>query len=259
MTHVLLTNDDGIDAPGLAALERCARRLFDRVTVVAPATEQSGVGQGITLEEPLRLIPCGESRYAVTGTPTDCVIIAMGTILAEDPPDLVLSGVNRGPNLGRDVFYSGTVAGARQALFHEIPAVALSLVGRLGYPFETYEPAIQHVLEGVADERWDPEYLLNVNIPVCEDADAPPGLCGIPGLKGVRITRLGERFYDNEVIVRQDPRDRDYMWIGGSWPTMLDRPGTDCNAMRDGYISITPVGLELTQNDALSAWTHLEG
>jgi 5'-nucleotidase len=258
MTHVLLTNDDGIDAPGLALLERCARRLFDEVTVVAPCQEQSGVGQGITLETPLRRIPCGESRYAVTGTPTDCVIVAMGTLFPDRPPDLVLSGVNRGPNLGRDVFYSGTVAGAREALFHGIPSVALSLVGRNGYPFERYEGAVDHVLESIAQSRWKPDHLLNVNIPVCEDEAAAPGLRGIPGLKGVRVTRLGERFYNNEVIVRQDPRDRDYMWIGGSWPTMVDRPGTDCNAMRDGYISVTPVGLELTQDDALSAWAHLE-
>ena len=97
-----------------------------------------------------------------------------------------------------------------------------------------------------------------MNIPVCDDHNAAPGLCGIPGLKGVRVTCLGERFYNNEVIVRKDPRDREYMWIGGAWPTMVDRPGTDCNAMGDGYISVTPVGLDLTQRDALGVWSHLE-
>lgn len=232
--------------------------MFDRVTVVAPDRNRSGVGQGLTLEEPLRRTPRGEGRYAVSGTPTDCVIVAMGTVFKESPPDFVLSGVNRGPNLGRDVFYSGTVAAAREGLFYKIPSVALSLVGRDEFPFERSEPAIEYVLKQIVARPWRSRYLLNVNIPVAKESGSLPGLCGVDGVRGVRITNLGERFYNNELIIRHDPRQGEYIWLGGEWPTLVDSPGTDCNAVSDGFISITPVGVELTHRDALDAWTDLE-
>ena len=194
----------------------------------------------------------------MSGTPTDCVIVAMGTVFKDSPPDFVLSGVNRGPNLGRDVFYSGTVAAAREGLFHNIPSVSLSLVGRKEFPFERSEPVIEHVLEQIVARPWSSDYLLNVNIPSLEESKGVAGLCGIHGLKGVRITSLGERFYNNELIIRHDPRQGEYIWIGGEWPTMIDRPGTDCNAVGNGFISITPVGVEMTHRGALDAWTDLE-
>lgn len=232
--------------------------MFDQVTVIAPDRNRSGIGQGLTLEEPLRRRARGPDRYSVSGTPTDCVIVAMGTVFKDSPPDFVLSGINRGPNLGRDVFYSGTVAAAREGLFHKIPSVALSLVGRNTFPFERSEPAIEHVLKGIVARPWDGDYLLNVNIPAVDESDGEPGLCGIRGLRGVRVTDLGERFYNNELVIRHDPRQGEYIWLGGEWPTMVDRTGTDCSAVTDGYISITPVGVELTHRGALDAWANLE-
>ncbi|MBD91122.1 MAG: 5'/3'-nucleotidase SurE [Deltaproteobacteria bacterium] len=258
MTHVLLTNDDGISAPGLASLERCARRLFDRVTVVAPDKNRSGVGQGLTLEDPLRCVPAGEDRYALSGTPTDCVIVAMNKMFRDQRPDFVLSGVNRGPNLGRDVFYSGTVAAAREGLFHQVPSVALSLAGDARFPFEALEPAVERVLEVLVGREWGDGYLMNVNIPVPPATPVGAGWSGVPGIKGMQVTSLGERFYNNELIVREDPRGGEYIWLGGAWPTLLDRPGTDCNAVREGYISLTPVGVELTERAALDHWSDLE-
>ena len=212
----------------------------------------------MTVEDPMRRVKVGEDRYALSGTPADCVIVAMGTVFKDSPPDFVLSGINRGPNLGRDVFYSGTVAGAREGLFHKIPSVALSLVGRGEFPFEASEPVIEHVLGRILANPWSGDYLLNVNIPSLEAQDAPPGLCGVPGVRGVRVTDLGERFYNNELVIREDPRGGEYIWLGGAWPTMLDRPGTDCEAVGDGYVSITPVGLELTEHGAMEAWNDLE-
>lgn len=250
--RVLITNDDGYDAPGLKLLTRVARELFDDVTVVAPDNEMSGVGMALTLHGPLRLIERGPREYSVTGTPVDCMIVALGTVFADEPPELVLSGVNRGPNLGYDVYYSGTVAAAREALINNIPAIGLSLAGRRHFPFDEIAPALREVLDWASTRARSTDWLLNVNIPA-PDAEAEPGFAGVPGIRGLRATTLGHRFYSNELIVRQDPRGRDYLWIGGSFPKMADVDGSDCNAVRDGYISVTPVELDTTARDAVAS------
>ena len=255
MSAVLLVNDDGIDAEGLTLLERCAKAVFDDVYVVAPASEQSGVGMGLTLHNPMRFQAKGERRWSVTGTPVDCMIAAFCHLLADVKIDLVLSGINRGANLGHDVYYSGTAAGAREALMRGVPAVALSLAGRKRYPFEDYTELVTHILKWVRSAPQPAQGMLNINIPSAEVSTLGPELTfhGAPAIRGVRSTRLGERSYDNALDLRKDPRGHEYFWIGGSFPDMGDAPGTDCRALMDGYISITPIKLDTTDHTAIDA------
>ncbi|MEE2779030.1 MAG: 5'/3'-nucleotidase SurE [Myxococcota bacterium] len=261
MQRVLITNDDGVWAPGLELLRECACEVFDEVVVVAPSSEMSGVSQGLTLHDPLRLREVTPGVWRVNGTPADCVIVAMGSVCADAPPDLVLSGINRGPNLGRDVYYSGTVAGAREGRFQGAPAVALSLVGRDTYPFESVRGVVLHLLNQIRQKGLAPETLLNVNIPVPDAELAARGasFAGVSGIAGVDWTRLGRHTYDNSLIIREDPRGRPYMWIGGQYPELENRPGTDCHAIRSGRVSVTPIGVELTDEPALKqlqeTWT----
>lgn len=257
MSLALVTNDDGVHAPGLRVLAACARALFDRVVVVAPAGEMSGAGQSITLHAPLRYSEIEEDVYAVSGTPVDCVLVALAHVLADTPPDIVLSGVNRGPNLGHDVYYSGTVAAAREGVIQGLPAVAFSLVGERRYPFADIAPIVTRILRWTGARPADHEHLLNVNIP-CPEPGAAAGLDGVPGVRGLRVTRLGRRFYANEMVVRDDPRGKPYLWIGGAHPEMQDVVGSDCNAVRDGFVSVTPVGIDATAHEALAGLLPLE-
>jgi 5'-nucleotidase len=250
--RVLITNDDGIDSEGIAVLSDCAREVFDEVITVAPSAEQSGVSQAISLHRPLRLIRHREDTYSVDGTPVDSVFIALGHLLKDRRPDLVLSGINHGPNVGYDIYYSGTVGAAREALIHGIPSVALSLSARPPQPFAELRPAITDVLRRVRAHGVPPQTLLNVNFPPPRP-DKEPGWLGLPGVLGVRATTLGKRFYGNEVVFREDPRGRAYFWIGGAWPRIEHVEGTDCEAVRQGYISVTPVGLDVTSHDDMSA------
>ena len=242
-------------------LEACARAYFDRVTVIAPDEEQSGVGMGLTLRRPLRVIEVDEGRYAVDGTPTDCAMAGIDLLLKDDLPDLVLSGVNRGPNLGHDTYYSGTVAAARQAAFSGIPAVAISLAGRRQFEFDRFMPVLAHLLEAVLDEPLQAGSLLNINIPTGEHSDAARegSFLGVQGVRGIRATRIGERSYDNAFIEAKDPRGQPYYWIGGSFPALGDLPGTDCQAILDGYVSVTPLTLDATAHGQVDAahkrWT----
>ncbi|MDP6943706.1 MAG: 5'/3'-nucleotidase SurE [Myxococcota bacterium] len=262
MTRVLLVNDDGIEAAGLALLERCAHAVFDEVFVVAPASEQSGVGMGLTLHDPMRFTPRGEGRWAVTGTPVDCMITAFSHLLEDRRPDLVLSGVNRGANLGHDVYYSGTAAGAREGLMRGVPSAALSLAGQGTYPFDVYDGVVEHLLRWLAVRPPTPAHMLNINIPTPEVSTGAEHelFHGAPALRGVQFTRLGDRSYDNQLILREDPRGLSYFWIGGEFPEMGDAPGTDCRALRDGYVSITPVRLDATHHEAIDEvaqqWNH---
>ena len=253
MASVLLVNDDGIHAPGLALLESCAREVFEHVYVVAPAQEKSGVGMGITLHDPLRFTGHGEGRWSVTGTPVDCMIAAFCHLVADKEIDMVLSGVNRGANLGHDVYYSGTAAGAREALMRGVPALALSLAGRRSYPFEAYKGLVTELLRWAKTKPASPHHFLNINIPAAEVSSASPmeTLFGAPALRGVRATRLGERSYDNALEIRKDPRGQTYFWIGGSFPDMGDAQGSDCRALSDGYVSITPIQLDTTDHSAI--------
>lgn len=250
--RVLITNDDGIHARGIAMLAECAREVFEEVVTVAPETEQSGVSQALSLHRPLRLHSYGDDRHSVDGTPVDSVFVALAHVLKDRRPDLVLSGINHGPNVGYDIYYSGTVGGAREGLIHGIPAVALSLSARPPLPFDEVRPVVLEVLRRVRLAGLPSDTLLNVNVPAPR-ADAPPGWLGIPGLKGLKTTNLGKRYYGNEIVYREDPRGRPYFWIGGAWPRIDHVEDTDCEAVRQGWVSVTPLGLDATHHVALGA------
>jgi 5'-nucleotidase len=246
--RILLTNDDGVHARGLAVLERIARAFSDDVWVVAPWEEQSGKGRSLTLSTPVRLRELGPKRFAVTGTPTDAVMIALAKLMPGEWPDLVLSGVNRGANLGEDVSYSGTVAGAMEGAFAGIRSIALSQrYERHGMgdavPFEAAEAWGERVLRPLLALEMAPRTLLNVNFPpVAADA-----------VKGVRVVRQGLRDYGRLAVEdRTDPRGFPYMWLSMGRKPHEPEPDTDLAAAADGYVSVTPLHLDLTHAPSLA-------
>lgn len=246
--RILITNDDGIDNEGLRALEETASS-HGEVWVVAPDRDRSGISHAITLSRPLRIREVGARRFACDGgTPTDCVYLALHHVMKSCKPDLVLSGINPGPNLGWDVLYSGTAAGAREAVLQGIPALAVSLVsGGRGYPFHEIGDHVDGLVRRFI-ESPPPEFVFyNANLPNPR----------VGPIRGVRATTLGHRFYSKEVVVREDPRGREYLWIGGASVHMPDMPGSDCNAIRDGWISVTPVACDATTAiDGMAVWNQ---
>lgn len=233
--RILCTNDDGIHATGLEVLTRVARGLGD-VRVVAPDRQQSASSHSLTLHRPLRLTESGPGAYVVDGTPTDCVLLAVGE-LYDEAPDLVLSGVNHGPNMGEDVLYSGTVAAAMEATILGIPGVALSFVGQDETRVEAFEPLLTRLLSGLLEHRDFPsETFFNVNLP-----DRPAS-----EIEGVRVTSLGRRTYLDSLTRSRDPRGREYFWIGGGESRWRGREDSDFRAVQAGYVSVTPLHLDLT-------------
>lgn len=236
---ILLTNDDGIDAPGLAALARAASPLGDCWTV-APAVEQSAKSHALTMHEPLRVTERGPQRWSVTGTPADCVYLAVHHLLPRRPT-LVLSGINRGTNLATDVHYSGTVAAAREAATMDIPSVAASLWVEGEPHWDTAERVVRQIAQQVLARGLPPGVLLNVNVP-----DRAPG-----DLLGVRTAAMGRRWYQPLVEVKTDPRGRRYFWIGGDHERFDDVPGSDGPLCEAGWATVTPLRLDLTANEVL--------
>jgi 5'-nucleotidase len=246
----LCTNDDGILAYGLECLVRAAKQIGD-VTVVAPDREQSATSHSLTLHHPLRAIQRGENRYQVDGTPTDCVMLAI-EMLMQEKPDFVLSGINHGQNMGEDVLYSGTVAAAMEGLALGIRSIAISYAGRdffadssrLEELVQVLVPLLRHIT-GLTDLPADT--LLNINIPPVRPAD----------IKGVKLTRLGRRVYSNSIRPMQDPWGRPIYWIGGGEVTWAGDDRSDFQAIRDGYVSVTPLHLDLTHHarfDEAEVW-----
>ncbi len=245
--RILLTNDDGVNARGLALLERIARGFSDDVWVVAPTEEQSGAGHSLTLTRPLRLRRLAERRFCVTGTPTDAVMMALAHVMKDGAPDLILSGINRGANLGEDVTYSGTVSAAMEGALAGIPAIALSQVyARAGMgddvSFGAAEAWAPRVLQPLLAEPMPRGTLLNINFPALPPAE----------IKGIRTVRQGFRDYGRlRIEQRTDPRGYDYFWfaLGPSRQT----PGhvTDLEAVADGYVTVTPLHLDLTHEPSL--------
>jgi 5'-nucleotidase len=235
----LLSNDDGIQATGLAVLERVVRRLGD-VDVVAPDRERSGAGHSLTLHHPLRVAEISDAHWAVSGTPTDAVLLALEDLLPQRP-DWVLSGINHGPNMGEDVTYSGTVAAAMEGTILGIPSIAISIAGRTGLQFDTLEDTLCRLIENLLRFPLDANQLLNVNVP----NKAPEEI------QGVRVTRLGSRQYHDAVVRQQDPRGRDYYWIGGTGPAWARDDRSDASAIEEGYISVTPLRLDMTDYKAI--------
>jgi 5'-nucleotidase len=246
--RILITNDDGIHAPGLVALETIARRLTDDVIVIAPETDQSGVSHSLSLSEPLRLRRIGDGRYAVRGTPTDCVIMGVQHLLKDKKPDLVLSGVNRGQNIAEDVTYSGTIAGAMEGTLLGIPSIALSQAHGIGAQAvglrwtcaETHAPAI---IRKLLAHGFAKGILFNVNFPDCEPDE----------VDGISVTVQGRRDQAAlmEVVERQDFRGNAYYWLAFLREKPSPVEGTDLWAMFERRISVTPLKLDLTDVAAL--------
>ncbi len=233
--RILITNDDGINARGLHFLAGVSRRVGD-VHVVAPDREQSGASHSLTLHRPLRLTHRDDGAYHVDGTPTDCVLLALGVLLRERP-DFVLSGVNHGPNMGEDVLYSGTVAAAMEGLSLGIPGVAVSLAGGDIDLLETQEEWLERLVTRIVNVSDFPEEtLLNVNLPP------------IPGdeIRGIRTTTLGNRVYSESLVETSDPWGRTVYWIGGGQASWSGREDCDFRVVQEGYISVTPLHLDLT-------------
>jgi 5'-nucleotidase len=231
--RILVTNDDGIDAPGLRLLRGVAARLGD-VWVVAPDRERSGVSHAITLFKPLRIEQVRPQEFACSGTPTDCVYLAINQMKLNF--DLVLSGINAGPNLGHDVLYSGTVGGALEGAHWGVPSIAISHCSGDLRLLERTADTVAEVISATIPIATQLQRAVNVNLP---PADRMP-------YAGVQATKLGHRVYSNEVHERIDPRGRNYYWLGGAKVMMKDIPGSDCNAVRDNFISVTPLGDDLT-------------
>lgn len=248
--RILLTNDDGIHAPGFEVLEEIARTISDDIWVVAPEAEQSGASHSLTLHMPLRLRQLGDKRFGVHGTPTDCVMMAIKHVQpkygADKPFDLVLSGVNRGSNIADDVTYSGTVAGAMEGTVLGIPSIALSQTYSFApgadinwEPARTFAPGI---ISQLLDAGWSEKVLININFP------GNP----VEEIQHVEVTRQGHRDQSITIIdERVDPRSEDYFWIGFKGKMSNPPEGTDLRAIYNGRISVTPLHLNLTEVSAV--------
>jgi len=242
-SRILVTNDDGLRATGLKVLEKVARNLSHDVWVVSPEDEQSAAGHSLTLRRPLRIRKIGRQRYAVDGTPTDCVLLAINHIMKDDKPTLCLSGVNRGSNLGEDVTYSGTIAAAMEATLLGVPAIALS---QAVTPQELprWSCASSHagkVIRAVTRIAWPKNVLVNVNFP-----DVPP-----EKVKGVKAARQGRHKIGDQLVENIDPRGRPYYWIGAMRLEDPTRSGTDIAVVNQDYISVTPLYLDLTHRPTM--------
>jgi 5'-nucleotidase len=242
--RLLITNDDGILALGLECLYAAAEPLGE-VTVVAPDREQSATSHSLTLHHPLRPIPRGPRRWQVDGTPTDCVMLAIEALMPERP-DFVLSGINHGQNMGEDVLYSGTVAAAMEGLALGVPSIAISFAGgdlradvtRLREQVKVLTPLLKHL---TSLPQFPRNTLFNVNLPPLAGDE----------VRGVRLTRLGRRVYSESVAPMKDPWGRQIYWIGGGAISWSGEENSDFRAIEDGYVSVTPLHLDLTHHDVL--------
>jgi 5'-nucleotidase len=244
---ILVTNDDGVHSPGLKALAGALAALGE-IFVIAPDRERSAAGHSLTLHKPLRATEIAPRWHVVDGTPTDCVTLGIMGMLKEKP-DLVVSGINLGPNLGDDITYSGTVSAAVEGTLLGIPAIAVSAVDPSPSGLERGAAFVARLVPLVLTRRLPPDTLLNVNIPA-------------GAVKGVAITRQGKRSYNELIVEKIDPRGKTYYWIGGGEPTWDLLGGTDYEAVMEGMVSITPLHLDLTNYAAtqvLKEWEALLG
>jgi len=246
--HILVSNDDGILAPGIGLLAEACRTVA-HVTVVAPDREQSGTSHSLTLHRPLRASLRPDGAYQVDGTPTDCVLLAVNALLPTRP-SFVFSGVNHGPNMGEDVLYSGTVAAAMEAVSLGIPGVAVSFAGGDLDMLGTYGPLLARLVRQVVSVPDFPaDSLLNINLPALPAAE----------VKGIQATRLGSRFFSESLTRMKDPWGREIYWVGGGTITWTGGEDSDHRAVAEGYVSITPLHMDLTNHpllDTVSGW-HL--
>jgi len=240
--NILVSNDDGILAPGLALLADVCQTV-GQVTIVAPDREQSGTSHSLTMHRPLRPARRPDGSFQVDGTPTDCVLLALG-VLMPSPPDFLFSGVNHGPNMGEDVLYSGTVAAAMEGVTLGVPSVAISFAGPASdlETLQTYREMLTRLVHRVVQVRAFPrETLLNVNLPAC----------GAAAVKGTKVTALGSRYFSESLTRMRDPWGREMFWIGGGSIHWTGGEESDHHAVAEGYVSITPLHMDLTNYDLL--------
>ncbi len=236
MPFILLTNDDGIASPGLTALRKAMTSL-GQIVVIAPDRDNSAVSHALTMNRPLRIERLGDLIYTLDGTPTDCVAVGLGKILKKKP-DLLVSGINSGPNLGDDITYSGTVSAAVEGTMYSVPSLAVSLASAPPYDFNA-AAAVTTKLATMILARGLPENtLMNVNIPG-------------ETISGIRITRQGRRLWENSIHEIYDPHGRMHYWIGGGTPVRDSSLDTDVHAIQSGYISVTPIHLDLTNHEGI--------
>ncbi len=245
--HILIANDDGLYAPGIRLLSKRLAEHSSRVTVVAPDRDRSGASNSLTLDQPIRVEQQEDGVFKVYGTPTDCVHVAITGLLGEEP-DMVVSGINAGANLGDDVLYSGTVAAAMEGRFLGLPAMAVSLAYGPGGPrhYDSAAEAACILMKQLIAEPLPADTILNVNVP-----DLP-----WDEIRGFETTRLGHRHRSEHVIPLDDPRGRSFFWVGPPGDEQDNGPGTDFNAIRQGFVSVTPIHVDLTRYQALEQVSH---
>lgn len=239
MSVILVSNDDGVCSEGLLRLADAMSGIGE-VFVVAPDREQSASSNALTMHRPLRLTEISRNFYSVDGTPADCILLGVHVVLEGRKPDLVVSGINKGGNLGDDIFYSGTVCAAMEGARMGIPSFAVSLVARREFSFEIAAEFSAQLARWILDGPQRP-LLLNVNVPNLEAAR----------IKGVKVTRQGKRVYNGAVVQRRDPRGNVCYWIGGEEPGFRELKDSDIEAVIDGWISVTPLRLDLTDHEAM--------
>lgn len=237
MITILLTNDDGIQSPGLAAL-RDAVAGIGKTVIVAPDRDNSAVSHSLTMSRPLRLKELDDDTFALDGTPTDCVIVGISKVL-ERKPDLLISGINAGPNIGDDIAYSGTVSAAVEGTMYGIPSLAVSQAGEAPYNYSLAQTIIQRMVRKVLQTPLPPDTLMNINIPEQQH------------YKGIQITRQGRRLWENAIKETLDPWGRTHYWIGGGTAKIDIGVDTDVRALHEGYVSVTPIHLDLTNHAGL--------
>jgi len=246
--RVLICNDDGIYAKGLQVMEHIMKTLCGDVWVVAPADEQSGSGHSITLRSPIRYRKLADKRFLVHGTPTDCMLIAIQSLMKESPPDIVLSGINLGANLGEDVHYSGTVAAALEGTLQGIPSIAFSQISNSTSRWQTAEYYFADIVQALCHHEWKDNILLNVNFP---DLDYNQ-------VKGIKITSQGKHKIGDDLLLRHDPRGNPYIWVGSMRLGDVSIDGTDIKAIEDGFISITPLHINMTDKKMISSLAKIK-
>jgi len=238
--RILISNDDGINSAGIYALSE-ALAMLGEIIIVAPDRDQSAVSHSLSLYRPLRIDEVAENVYSVDGTPTDCINLAINGILVDRKPDLIVSGINKGENLGDDITYSGTVSAAMEGTLLGIPSIAVSLTTKSDFYFDTASHYALLVVKHVLRRGLPEGTLLNVNIP-----NLPKDK-----VKGVKVTRQGKRVYGEHIVENIDPRGRKYYWIGGNDLGSVEIENSDIVAVRQGYVSVTPIKLDLTDYDFL--------
>ncbi|MGI9559027.1 MAG: 5'/3'-nucleotidase SurE [Thermodesulfobacteriota bacterium] len=236
-TRILISNDDGINSPGIEALAQSLSSIGE-VIVVAPDRDQSAASHALSIHRPLRAEKVAPNRYSVDGTPTDCVNLAVNGLIEGRRPDLVVSGINKGANVGDDVTYSGTVSAAMEGTLLRIPSIAVSTSGKSDFNFEPAADYARAVAEFVLKNGLPNNTMLNLNVPNMPTEE----------IKGVKITKQGKRYYDDKIIKKKDPRGRNYYWIGGDELAFRKTPDSDILSLKNGWISVTPIKLDFTDH-----------